>query len=237
MKLTRMELESAMGSLFGTFMTDPRKLTKIAELAEEDPVLFISEIEERLEARERTRQNQVSGTLVEKLLKEALEKANKELGGDKFKVRRTGVGSDFAIENDVVEEGEQMIFEIEEDDNVISYLEVKSTVTDYVRMTITQAHHAAEDTNRHSLAVVPKGALTPTEDSVRDSVRFVPDIGNQVMPKVTEADNLKLEEDIAGVPGDIQLEFDEGPMHIRIKKPVWQNRFTFQEFVQFLLGK
>lgn len=227
----RQELDTAMASLYGTFMLDPSKLTKVAQLAESDPQLFIKEIEERLQTREQIRRNQAVGSLVEDVLRSMIETEG-------FKVLITGVGSDFAIENDFVKDDKEMIFEIKKEDNTIFYIEVKATVQDHARMTLTQAKEAKDKPDKHVLAVVKLNDAEITEENVKTAVRFVVDIGHKIQDKVSKAEKLQKEEqDIVMQTGDIEIEVTEGPIRFKINKQVWEQGKTFDEFLEAIRAK
>ena len=167
---TKLELDKAMGSLFGTFRDDPSQLSKIAQLAKSEPELFIEEMEERLKIREQIRRNQSVGSLVEDLLKNMLEKEG-------FKVERTGVGSDFIIEYDFVGNNEEMIFEVKKENTISFYIELKATSQDFAKMTLPQAKEARDKSEKYALCVVELNNFELNDDSIKNRVRFVTDIG------------------------------------------------------------
>lgn len=224
---TKLELDKAMGSLYSVFMENPSELSKLANLAEIDPLLFMQEIEERLSIRKQIRRNQDIGALVEALLKEALEKEG-------FKVDVTGVGSDFVLEHDYVKDDKEAIVEVKREDKTILLIEVKSTLQDFVRMTLTQAREARDKRDRYALCVVILKDAEITEQGVRDGARFVIDIGSRVQGKVQDAENLLMQQGKAATTGDIELEVEEGPVRLKIKKPIWETGKTFEEFVASL---
>jgi hypothetical protein len=208
-------------------MGNPSELSKLAKLAEIDPLLFMQEIEERLSIRKQIRRNQDIGALVEALLKEALEKEG-------FKVDVTGVGSDFVLEHDYVKDDKEAIVEVKREDKTILLIEVKSTLQDFVRMTLTQAREARDKRDRYALCVVILKDAEITEQGVRDGARFVIDIGSRVQGKVQDAENLLMQQGKAATTGDIELEVEEGPVRLKIKKPIWETGKTFEEFVASL---
>lgn len=114
----KLELDRAMGSLYSTFMTKPEQLSKIAQLAESDPESFAKEIEERMQTREQIQRNQTIGSIVENLLRNALERVG-------FKVERKRIGSDFLIEHDFITGNMETIFEVKKEEKAWFYIEVK----------------------------------------------------------------------------------------------------------------
>ena len=223
------ELDKAMGSLFSTFMANPNQLSKLAQLAESEPALFIKEMEERIQTREQIRRNQSVGPLVENLLKEVLEKQD-------FKVERTGVGSDFLVEHDLVEDNMEILFEVKKANTTAFYIEVKATTQDLVRMTLPQAQEARDKSDRYALCVIKLSDLEPNQESIRSGAKFVTDIGTKIQDKVGKAEELKDEhEKIAGV-GDIEIEINEGPIRFKINKCIWEDCKTLDQFFSFLRG-
>jgi hypothetical protein len=231
----RIELDNAIGSLFSTFMTNPSQLSRIAQLAKSEPGLFIEEMEERLSTRERIRRNQSIGSLVEKFLKSVLEKEG-------FKVEVTGVGSDFVIEHDFVKDNVETIFEVKKDEKICSYIEVKATFQDFVRMTLTQAEEAKDKIDKYVLCVIPLNDLEINEENVKNvknvknRAKFVMDIGQKIQDKVTKVENFKVEQEAISEVGDIEIEISEGPIRFKINKTVWEDGKTFEQFLEFLRG-
>lgn len=224
---TRLKLDAAMGSLYSTYRTNPKSLTEIAQLAQQDPVLFITEVQKRLEVRDQIERNRVAGISIQNLLQRALEAKG-------LQVDPTGVGSDFAIENDYIEGNEEKILEVKKDGNAQLFIEVKSTVQDHVKMTVRQAEDAKASPANHILAVVKHNGIDVTEDAVKMSVKFVIDIGNRIESKVLEAEMLEQNQITVTGAGDIEIELAEGPMRFKINHAVWDTGISFDTFVNTL---
>lgn len=223
---TRQELERAMGSLVSTFRTNLSQLNEIAKLAESDRDLFIDDLKERINVRNQINKNQDVGRRVERLLKEVLE-------NEGFSVKRTGIGSDFLIEHDFVEDGQEKVLEIRKK-GWVSYLEVKSTVQDHVKMTITQAKEARNKQDQYILCVVKLNSLPITDDSIKNNTYFVTDIGNMISDKVTKVENLETAQKKIIMKGDIEIELGEGSVRFRINERVWQRGKAFDQFLASL---
>ena len=168
---------------------------------------------ERRELRRQIHNNQRLGSLVETLVKE-----NMEVEG--FKVRRTGIGSDFAIEfNDVTR------LELAKSGRTW-LVEVKATRDNRVRMTDTQAATAVNEGEGFLLCVVPvEGEFADLGlDVVRDSMRFVAQIGPRVVQLCIDLDDFKQRRDeITAVESEgIQLEVDSGTARVRVASSVWE---------------
>ncbi|CUS96540.1 DUF3883 domain-containing protein [Candidatus Kryptobacter tengchongensis] len=230
---TRVELDKAMGALFSIFMTNPSRLNQIAQLAQSDPKLFIEEMEKRLYTREQIQRNQAIGSLVEKLLKDILEKEG-------FKVKVTGVGSDFVIENDFVKDNMETIFEVKKEDRICLYIEVKTTSQDFVKMTLNQAHEAKDKMDRYALCVIQLNSLKISEEIdeeyIRKQAKFVMNIGEKIRDKVEKVENLKAQQEAISEAGDIEVEISEGPIRFKINKTVWEEGKTFEQFLEFTRG-
>jgi len=230
---TRVELDKAMGALFSIFMTNPSRLNQIAQLAQSDPKLFIEEMEKRLSIREQIQRNQAIGSLVEKLLKDILEKEG-------FKVKVTGVGSDFVIENDFVKDNMETIFEVKKEDRICLYIEVKTTSQDFVKMTLNQAREAKDKMDRYALCVIQLNSLKISEEIdeeyIRKQAKFVMNIGEKIRDKVEKVENLKAQQEAISEAGDIEVEISEGPIRFKINKTVWEEGKTFEQFLEFTRG-
>lgn len=224
---TKHELGRAMGSLYSTFMENPNQLSKIAQLAESEPELFIKEIEERILTREQIRKNQSVGALVETLLGRVLEKEG-------FKVEVTGVGSDFVVEHDFVKDNIEQILKIEKEGKIYFYLEVKSAYQEFVKMTLPQAKEARDKSDKYALCVVKLDGLEINEENIKNNVKFVTDIGEKIRDKVGKAENLRKEQEALAEMGDIEIEMGEGPIRFKINKNLWENGFSFEQFLEFL---
>jgi hypothetical protein len=227
----RIELDNAIGSLLSTYMTNPSKLSRIAQLAESEPELFLEKMEAHLSTREQIRRNQSIGSLVEKLLKSVLEKEG-------FKVEVTGAGSDFVIEHDFVKDNVETIFEVKKDEKICSYIEVKATSQDFVRMSLTQAQKAKDKVDKYVLCVIPLNGLEEIkEEDVKNRAKFIMDVGQKIQDKVTKVENFKkVEQEAVSEVGDIEIEISEGPIRFKINKTVWEDGKTFEQFLEFLRG-
>ena len=174
---------------------------------------------ERRERRRVVHENQRLGDHVEDLVKEGLEDQG-------FTVKRTGIGSDFEIEYDFVEENEEIGIELSRDDRTW-LVEVKATREQRVRMTAKQAETAVKRGDGFLLCVVPVGfgEANLKKDDLRANMRFVQNIGPRVGPLCVDLDALNDLRDDATTPSasDIQLEIEAGTARIRIDNTVWQN--------------
>lgn len=228
---SRRELDNAIGSLLSTYMTNPSKLSRIAQLAESEPELFIEKMEAHLSTREQIRRNQSIGSLVEKLLKSVLEKEG-------FKVEVTGAGSDFLIEHDFVKDNVETIFEVKKDEKICSYIEVKATFQDFVRMSLTQGREAKDKIDKYVLCVIPLNGLEEIkEEDVKNRAKLVMDIGQKIQDKVTKVENFKkIEQEAISEAGDIEIEVSEGPIRFKINKTVWAGGKTFEQVLEFFRG-
>ena len=174
---------------------------------------------DRRDRRRIVHENQRLGGLVEDLVKEGLE-------DEGFTVKRTGIGSDFEIEYDMIEEDQEVGIELSRNGRTW-LVEVKATREQRVRMTARQAETAVQRGNGFLLCVVPVGHIgTKLEkDDVRANMRFVQDIGPRVEPLCVELDALNELRDDATTPsnGDIQLEIEAGTARIRVDNAAWQS--------------
>ena len=106
-------------------------------------------------------------------------------------------------------------------------VEVKATRGQGVRITATQAQKAVKKGEKYLVCVVPvEGETADLElDDVRNSMRFVQNIGPRVEPLCSDLDGFKaLRDDItAGSSQGVQLEVEAGAARVRIASSVWQD--------------
>ena len=231
----RLELDKAMGSLFNAYGTNPHQLSEMARLAEGDPGLFLKEVKRRLETKALVQRNQHVGQLFEGILKTALETA---LEGKPFKVERTGIGDDFVIENDFLDEkGQQVIHKVTTNEGAVCYIELKTTSQELVKMTFTQAGKARDQSERYALCVIKLDSAEPSEENVKERARFVMNIGELLLERVGEVETLsKQEHEIVEKTGDIEVEMGEERIRFRIHRSIWEESRSFQEFIETIVA-
>ena len=190
-------------------------------------------VSERRERRRIVHENQRLGSLVEDLVREGLEEEG-------FTVRRTGIGSDFEIEYDVIEGEEEIGIELSRNDRTW-LVEVKATRERSARMTAKQAETAVTEGDRFLLCVVPVGlsSTNPRRDDVLTDMRFVENIGPRLTPLCVELDALnELRDDATAVSdGDVQLEIEAGTARVRVDDAAWQDGLCLEDLAAHLAGK
>ena len=181
---------------------------------------ILDDLAEHQKRRQMVQENQHLGKRVEKLVKKSLERKG-------FIVKRKPIGSDFEIEQDLIEDDKEMGIELAREDQSW-IIEVKATRGQkVVRMTAKQAETAVEKEERFLLCVVPveSGDFEPELDTVRDNMRFVENIGDRVRPLCNDLDDLECQRsnitdnDSSGV----QLEVKAGTARFRVASSVWEN--------------
>ena len=185
----------------------------------------------RREQRRIVHENQQLGSLVEDLVREVLEAKG-------FTVRRTGIGSDFEIEYDVVHHEEEMAIEFSR--NGVTWLvEVKGTREQSVQMTAKQARTAVDMADRFLLSVVPvvRNPSSIEKDHVLDNMRFVQGMGPRLRPLCEGLDELEeLRDDaMAESDEDVRLEIDAGRARLRIDESVWQSGIGLESLISHLI--
>ena len=215
---SRTELDDTMTNILVSTGGDLSHVRHFVEDMEMDKDLP-NHLAERRERRRIVKQNQRLGGLVEDLVEEALK-------DEGFTVMRTGIGSDFEIQYDMVEDGEEVGIELSKNGQTW-LVEVKATREQRVRMTARQAETAVERGDGFLLCVVPAidGETNLDRDDIRGRMRFVQNIGPRVEPLCAELDELNELRDVATSPGnsDIQLEIEGGTARIRVDNAAWQD--------------
>ena len=185
---------------------------------------------ERRERRRVVHENQRLGALVEDLVKEGLE-------DEGFIVKPTGIGSDFVIKYDRIEDNQEVGIELSRNGRTW-LVEVKSTREQRVRMTSKQAEKAVEKGDGFLLCVVPVGTdgTNLEKEEVRANMRFVQNIGPRIKPLCSDLDFLNEVRDDATIPhdSDIQLEIEAGTARIRVDKVVWQDGVCLRDLSNHL---
>lgn len=176
-------------------------------------------IEDMNKQKRMVNENQHLGNQVEKLVEQSLRDKG-------FDVRRTGIGSDFEIECDLVENGEEVGIEVAQNGRTW-LVEVKATRGQGVRMTDTQAKKAVAEGDGFLLCVVPieHGNTELELDDVRTAIRFVANIGERVDKLCDDLDEFKeLHADITSEESSgVQLQVETGAIRVRVASSVWQN--------------
>lgn len=185
---------------------------------------IIDSIKERKIRRTRIQGNQQIGESVEQLLR-------KELEGCGLTVRRTGIGSDFEVESDFVEEEQEVALELSRG-RVTTLIEVKSTRVDQVKMTPVQANLASTLGDDFALCVVPVDDDAPTAETIREGLRVVFGIGARLKSALNDYESMRDATDVARKRrGAVQLDIREGEVRFQISRAVWETGLPFGEAV------
>ncbi|MDA2939026.1 DUF3883 domain-containing protein [Acidobacteria bacterium AH-259-A15] len=223
---TRLSFVTSLSDLARAVRSDPSRLRDIATEVRNNPTI-LDAIEEQKHRRERVQTNQEVGNFVEALLKQAL-------GSKGLKVKRTGVGSDFEVENDVTENDQEVWFEVGKSSKTY-LIEVKATTRPHVRMTPKQVETATKEHQRFLLCVVPLRGGSVTKDEVEQSCRFVSDIGEKLKPLWKEFGSLQSAQEAAQTKlGGIELELTESKPRFRINRDIWSGGKQIADLVGYV---
>ena len=175
---------------------------------------FFQELEKLKERKHTVAENKRLGEEVEDLVKENLEKEG-------FKVKRTGIGSDFKIWEDT----EDIITLNITQENKCWLVEVKSTRHQSVHMSSKQAETSVKEKEGFLLCVVPLGQENTTSDVVKEKMRFIKNIDESIAPLWEDLEALKEQHAniTADAFSDVVLEIEEGQAGIRVNRSVWKN--------------
>ncbi len=211
----RLRLVRSMGELTRAAGGDIQRVEMLTKEVHDHPEIFEA-IQDAKLRREKVRSNQQLGRLVEELLKEQLEAHG-------LRVWPTGVGSDFEAESDFTADDEEILLSV--GDNEVSVLiEVKSTRSDRVRMTPTQASMASQEQARFALCVVSLLDDPPTREHVLRESKFVFEIGHMLEQPLRAYSSVLSATDGARRPGDdIEVEIAQGQVRFAVGQPVWLN--------------
>ena len=208
---------------------DIDRVRKLAAEIREHPQI-IDSIDEWITRRNTERRNQEIGNLVERLLRQELE-------GCGLTVRRTGIGSDFEVETDFVEEAQEVGLELSSGRGT-TLIEVKSTRTGQVKMTPTQANCAYELGDGFALCVVLLDDDEPTARTIREGLRVVFGIGLRLKSPLSDYESMRKAADIARVRrGAVNIEIQDGKVRFRIGRAVWEDGLRFDQAVDRFGGR
>ena len=218
---TRVDLIHSMRDLTEAAAGDADRVRELVTEIHEHPEI-IESIEEQKSRRKKIQRNHDVGRLVEELLRQELESHG-------LIVRRTGRGSDFEIESDYIENGEEVWIELV-DGRATTLIEVKSTRIEQVKMTPLQVKTACSLDNRFALCVVPLDDDDPTGETVREHCRFVFEIGAHLRSALTDYETLQEAADAARrTRGAIEIEVVEGQVRFRIGLEIWEDAPKFEQ--------
>lgn len=195
---------------------------------------LLDHLDERRRRVRTTRLNQELGAAVERLVKVTLE-------AEGFDVQRTGIGSDYEIEYDVLDDAgrEELAIEVTHEDGRKWLVEVKATRGRDVRMTLAQARTAIKKGERFLLCVVPvdAGVAEPQADQVRTAMRFVKGIGQHLGSLCDELDDLE-ERRLAATEAEsadgVRLEVAGGRARICVDDALWGDAISLENLACML---
>ena len=195
---------------------------------------LLEHLEERRERLRSIHRNQKLGAIVECLVKESLETEG-------FGVRRTGIGSDYEIEHDALDEasGEELGIELAGDDGRTWLVEIKATQGHEVRMTPAQAKTAIKRGDQFLLCVVPVDVESADidVDRVRVAMRFVAGIGQDLGAVCDDLDDVEKKRQAATENESAQgvrLEILRGKARICVEEALWRDAIPLDGLVAAL---
>lgn len=220
---TRVALIQSIGDLTRAAGNDTNRVRQLVDEIRTHPEI-IEAIERKRAERETVLRNQRIGKLVEELLVQALKSHD-------LQVKRTGIGSDYAIESDFIENEEEIWLELEAGPSS-TLIEVKATRTDNAKMTPRQAETASRENDRFALCVVALTDDEPTIETVKASCRFVFGIGEQLRVVWNQYQSICAATSQARThQGPIAIDMTDGEYRFRIAREIWGAGMTLTEAV------
>lgn len=206
----------------------PEKVTTL--LSDPD---FIRAFEDKKAKDDLRADNQKVGADVEKMFEQVF------LEQPGFSIERDAVGSDYALETDVPN-----LLLVNSSNPQKFVVEIKSTRTNQVAMTVRQGIRACDPKENYILCVVPLIGKEIDQTSIRAKARFVLNIGELLKDRVEKVSELREKTDQALQPGansdKIITAIEGGNIRYVILGKVWQapvpHVFSFDEFVNGLSG-
>jgi hypothetical protein len=225
---TRISLIGSVSTIMRATGNDVENVKLLAEEINESPDL-IDQLQERRERRDMVRRNRSIGEQVEQFLEEIL-------AGSGVKVTRTGVGSDFEVTEDYLQDGQEVLLVLEGTHQSI-LVEVKATTGDVMKMTVAQARTAVNESERFALCVVQLDTSDVSAEIVREQCRFVMDIGTRIEPIWDEYDRFEeTKGELRTTIGDVGLDIAGSDVRFRVSAGAWAEGLAFDDAVSFILS-
>jgi hypothetical protein len=221
---TRISLIDSLANIVRAVDNDADKVKLVAEEIRQSPKL-LDEIQEHRERREKVKRNQFLGAEVERLLKEAFQDHG-------LKVTRTGVGSDYEVEEDYVIDDEEVVLAI--GNGRWSYLvEIKATVGSVAKMTVVQARTAVDNKDKFILCIVRLDSSDVTPEAVRKQCRFVMDIGRRIAPVWEEYCRYQeTKGEVCARVGEVELIVHDSEVRFAVGAGAWADGLSLHDAVE-----
>ncbi|MFD1616561.1 sacsin N-terminal ATP-binding-like domain-containing protein [Gelatiniphilus marinus] len=212
-----------------------------------DPAL-IEEIKKKRKEKTIVKNNRDIGLTIEDIFEQVIDE---ELSQSNLNIKKEVVGRDFdiveavEIENDFIDEktGFENILVVNNDAKSYA-IELKSTRTDYIRMTKAQGQLSTSKKNEFALCVFShsldfenfrdeEGNVKESiKNEIKSNVRFVTNIGvllTDEVNKVKELDNQVAK--TRTINNDIDVDIEEGQIKYKVKEAVWSNGIPLSDFI------
>lgn len=225
---SRISLIRSMSALAHAAGGDLRRVADLVNEIDQHPEILL-QIEHQRATRQQVKRNQEIGAVVESILRKALEQAG-------LVVRRTGIGSDFEVESDVVADGQELVLELVGQRRT-TLIEIKSTSTDIAKMTPRQAEMACQEGDRFCLCVVPIMDGEITAATVAHGCRFIFGLKAEVQPAWLSYQTIRTATSVARTQtGSVLLEMIEGNYRFILSRQLWESGLPFQDAVSRLIS-
>ena len=226
----RLSLVKSVTVVFEALGSDAERVRAIAQEIREHPGA-VTKLEEEVRKRKRIERNRTLGKVVEDLLRSALE-------AEQLSVERTGIGSDYEIENDVLEADsqgtmEEVILRVKTSRPKSFLVEIKASTQYDFKLTPTQAETAVLKSDQFVVCTVGLQAVDPSDDEVRDGARFTFDIGTRIQPLWSVYEDLRTGREAATTKvGDVEMVIEDSQTRFRLGRTTWEDGLTFEEAVK-----
>lgn len=237
----KLEWDKAYTSILSAGHDNDIKPDEIQNIFNDDRL--VEEIRRKFKEKNTVKLNRDIGLTVEEIFKNIIDD---ELSSLNIKITKVDIGRDFDIEYDFIDSDSEKILSIESQDKRYS-IELKSTKTDYTRMTKTQGLLSTNNEDNFSLCVLRHNyniedfkdedgnIKSETKEIIKSNIRFVTNIGGKLVSqvqKVAELDNKVIETRVTS--DEIDIDIDDGEIKYKIKSNVWVNSLTLNEFINYI---
>ncbi len=207
---------------------------------------LIQEIKTKYKEKQVVKNNRNIGLTVEDIFQEIL---TNELNTLNLKIKKVIVGRDFDVEFDFIDEENEKLFSIERKD--LKYpIELKSTRTDYIRMTRAQGRRATDNPDNFSLCVFQHSydlddfkdetgrIKVDIREKIKSEIRFVTNIGNSLIKEVKKVQELDEKIKVTKLSSsEIEVDIEEGEVKYKIHEKVWESSMKLEAFITYIKSK
>lgn len=240
----RLEWDKAYTSILSAGYSNDVKPEEIQNIFND--AFLIDEIKRKFKEKNIVKTNRNIGLTVEKIFQSII---NDELEELDIKITKVEIGRDFDIEFDFVDEACEKVLLLENKNYKYS-IELKSTRTDYIRMTKAQGLLSTQKEDDFTLCVLQHNyniddfndengnIKEEVKAAIKSKIRFVTTIGSKLTNQVLKVNELESKVAETRMKSDeIEVDIDDGEIKYKVNENAWIDTMTITNFIEYLKGK